>query len=149
MISLFCIIVSIDISKTDLSRNGSHSNTWRVHPVGASIDAGEWCNDVKVGGEGPSTRRVWLWAETGEKTRDYSDVEGVDRALQQDIPHPWPDLEEMFEIVGSKNNSWQFKANVHVMYIIFGIFIILDYSNQSIGLIVTSLLIRRLCLIQQ
>lgn len=26
---------------------------------------------------------------------------------QQNLPHPWPYLKELFEIVGSKNDSWR------------------------------------------
>jgi hypothetical protein len=29
-----------------------------------------------------------------------------DRGGHQTLPHPWPYLEEVFEIVGSKNDSW-------------------------------------------
>lgn len=47
-------------------------------------------------------------AERGEKKKYISDAEETDGASQQDIPHPWPYSEEMFAIVGSKNNSWLF-----------------------------------------
>lgn len=40
------IFASIDIIKTDFNLNGSHSNTWSVHPMDSSTDTDEWRNDV-------------------------------------------------------------------------------------------------------
>lgn len=48
--------------------------------------------------------------ETEEKTRDTAEQgEQTSSDMKEiDIPHPWPRLKEMLEIVGSKNSSWQF-----------------------------------------
>ena len=43
----------------------------------------------------------------GLKTQDSSgDGE------QQNLPHPWPYLKELFEIVGSKKNSWRMRCKL-------------------------------------
>lgn len=51
-------------------------------------------------------------AHTVEKNMDSSDIEEGERGSikgdleKQDIPHPWPYLSEIFDVVHSTNNSW-------------------------------------------
>jgi hypothetical protein len=44
----------------------------------------------------------------------------ADSEQHQDIPHPWPDLREMFEVVGSKN---EFLANVFLANVLSSVLI--------------------------
>lgn len=44
-------------------------------------------------------------SELGNIADDY----GTDEA-KQDILHPWPYLKELFDVVGSENNSWRMRC---------------------------------------
>ena len=44
-------------------------------------------------------------------------ADGADSEQQQDIPHPWPDLREMFQVVSSGNGKCVvFSANLKSLW---------------------------------
>lgn len=49
--------------------------------------------------------------EMSERSEDTGDSVGGD-GDQQHLPHPWPYLKELFEIIGSKNDSWRLRCKL-------------------------------------
>lgn len=49
---------------------------------------------------------------SGEMSEGSEDAISSGDGEQQNLPHPWPYLKELFEIVGSKKDSWRMRCKL-------------------------------------